>query len=82
MTAAQRQCPYGQSERHRQHDEPPLRETAFSGRRFVLTTPNEDGVVRRLAGKDERIYERLDDGADVDAIAQAVREAARAWPTR
>ena len=57
-----------------------LRETTFKGRRFVITTPNEAGV-RRLMGKDERVYEVLDDRADTDTIVQAVREAARARPT-
>jgi len=32
-------------------------------------------------GKDEKIYEILDDGGDIDAIVQAVREAVRARPT-
>jgi hypothetical protein len=50
-------------------------------RRFVITTPNEDGV-RDLVGKDDHVYEVLDDGGDIDAIVQAVREAARARPTR
>ena len=57
-----------------------LRETMFQGRRFVLTTPNEAGI-RRLVGKDERVYEVVDAGGDTDAIVQAVREAARARPT-
>lgn len=58
-----------------------LRETAFAGRRFVLTTPN-GGALRRLVGRDEHIYEILDDGSDIDAIVQAVREASRARATR
>ena len=68
--------PYEPSWRFLQH----LRETSFRGRRFVLTTPNEKGV-RRLVGKDERVYEVLDGGGATDAIVQAVREAARARPT-
>jgi hypothetical protein len=32
-------------------------------------------------GRDEQIYEILDDSGDIDAIVQAVREAARARPT-
>lgn len=68
--------PYERNWRFLQH----LRETSFNGRRFVLTTPNADGV-RRLVGKDERIYEVLDDSSDTAAIVQAVREAARARPT-
>jgi hypothetical protein len=46
----------------------------------VLTTPNAVAI-SRLVGRDERIYEVLDDRADIDAIVQAVREAARARPT-
>jgi CheY-like chemotaxis protein len=69
--------PYAQNWRFLEH----LRATTFDGRRFVLTTPNEEGV-RRLAGKDEKVYEVLDDGGDIDAIVQAVREAARARSTR
>jgi CheY-like chemotaxis protein len=68
--------PYERNWRFLQH----LRETTFTGRRFVLTTPNAEGM-QRLVGKDERVYEILDDGGDVDAIVQAVREAARARPT-
>ena len=68
--------PYERNWRFLEH----LRETAFKGRRFVLTTPNEKGL-RKLVGRDERIYEILDDTADVDAIVQAVREAVRARPT-
>jgi CheY-like chemotaxis protein len=58
-----------------------LRETSFKERRFVITTPNEAGI-RKLVGKDDKVYEVLDDLSDIDAIVQAVREAARARPTR
>ncbi|MGH9237710.1 MAG: hypothetical protein ACRD3G_06690 [Vicinamibacterales bacterium] len=68
--------PYESNWRFLQH----LRETTFNGQRFVITTPNEAGV-RQLIGKDERVYEVLDDRADTDTIVQAVREAARARPT-
>jgi hypothetical protein len=68
--------PYERNWRFLQH----LRETIFKGRKFVLTTPNGDGI-RRLVGKDERVYEVLDDTSDMDAIVQAVREAARSRPT-
>ena len=68
--------PYDRNWRFLEH----LRETTFSGRRFVLTTPNEAGI-RKLVGRDDKVYEILDDGGDVDAIVQAVREAARARPT-
>ena len=57
-----------------------LRETAFKDLRFVLTSPNA-AALARLIGKDEKIYEILDDAGDIDAIVQAVREAARARPT-
>ena len=43
----------------------------------MLTSPNAPALAR-LIGKDEKIYEILEDGADVDAIVQAVREASRA----
>jgi CheY-like chemotaxis protein len=69
--------PYERNWRFLEH----LRETAFRDRRFVITTPNANGV-RKLVGRDERVYEVLDDTADIDAIVQAVREAARARPTR
>jgi DNA-binding NarL/FixJ family response regulator len=69
--------PYDRNWRFLQH----LRETTFTGRRFVLTTPNEKGV-KELVGKDDTVYEVLDGGGDVDVIVQAVREAARARPTR
>ena len=44
-----------------------------------LCWPNAKAVTA-LVGKDEKIYEILDAGADVDAIVQAVREAVRARP--
>jgi DNA-binding NarL/FixJ family response regulator len=69
--------PYERNWRFLEH----LRETSFQGRQFVLTTPNEQGV-RTLVGRDDKVYEILDDGGDIDAIVQAVREAARARPTR
>lgn len=69
--------PYERNWRFLQH----LRETSFKGRCFVLMTPNADGV-QRLVGKDEKIYEVLDDRGDIDALVQAVREAARSRPTR
>ena len=58
-----------------------LRATVFKGRRFVLTAPNA-AALRRLVGKDEAIYEILDDAGDIDAIVQEVREASRARATR
>ena len=68
--------PYDRNWRFLEH----LRETALQGRRFVITTPNEAGI-RKLVGKDDKVYEVLDDGGDIDVIVQAVREAARARPT-
>jgi len=68
--------PYQRNWRFLEH----LRETSFNGRRFVITTPNEQGL-RALVGRDHHVYEILDDGGDIDAIVQAVREAARARPT-
>jgi DNA-binding NarL/FixJ family response regulator len=69
--------PYERNWRFLEH----LRETTLNGRRFVITTPNEHAI-RKLVGKDDQVYEVLDDGGDIDAIVQAVREAARARPTR
>jgi CheY-like chemotaxis protein len=57
-----------------------LRETVFKDRLFVLTSPNA-GVLERLAGKDKKVYEILDDDRDIHAIVQAVRKASRARPT-
>jgi DNA-binding response OmpR family regulator len=68
--------PYERNFRFLQH----LRETLFKGHRFVLTTPNAVALAK-IVGKDEKVYEVLDDRADIDAIVQAVREAARARPT-
>jgi DNA-binding NarL/FixJ family response regulator len=68
--------PYDRNWRFLQH----LRETTLRNYRFVLTTPNATALAR-LVGRDERIYEVLDDNAHIDAIVQAVREAARARPT-
>jgi DNA-binding response OmpR family regulator len=58
-----------------------LRGTLMHGRHFVLTTPNASAL-QRVVGRDQRIYEILDDGDDVHAIVQAVREASRARPTQ
>jgi|SRR5678816_1266055 DNA-binding response OmpR family regulator len=68
--------PYERNWRFLQH----LRESAIHGRQFVLTSPNERALAK-LVGKDQRVYEILNDGDDIDAIVQAVREAARARPT-
>ena len=50
-------------------------------RSLLLTTPNERAL-RHLVGRDESIYEVIEGTDDVDAIVQAVREAARARPTK
>jgi DNA-binding NarL/FixJ family response regulator len=68
--------PYERSYRFLLH----LRETTMQGYRFVLTTPNA-AALTKLVGRDEKVYEVLDDRGDIDAIVQAVREAARARPT-
>jgi DNA-binding NarL/FixJ family response regulator len=68
--------PYDRNWRFLQH----LRETTLRNHRFVLTTPNATALAR-LVGRDERIYEVLDDNVHIDAIVQAVREAVRARPT-
>ena len=69
-------APFERNWRFLQH----LRGTIFRGRRFVLTTPNELGL-RKIVGRDEAVYEILEDGADVDEIVQAVKEAVYARAT-
>ena len=69
--------PYDRSWRFLEH----LRgSTSFSGRQFVLTSPNV-GQLRALVGMDETVYEIVG-GDDINGIVQAVREASRARPTR
>lgn len=70
-------APYERNWRFFEH----LRETVFQNRRFVLTTPNEQAL-RRLVGRDESVYEIIEGAGDVDTVVQAVREAARARPTK
>ena len=65
-------APYDRNWRFLQH----LRETTFANRRFVLTSPNA-AALERIVGRDEKVYEIIDGGADIDAIVQAVRQAAR-----
>src|ERR1041384_947189 len=55
--------PYERNFRFLQH----MRESAFNGRRFVLTSPNEQALAK-LVGRDEKVYEILNDGGDIDAI--------------
>jgi hypothetical protein len=70
-------APYQRNWRLLQH----LRDTILKGRQFVLTSPNA-GALRPLVGKDDEVYEIVEDGGDIDAIVQAVREAARARAVR
>ena len=70
-------APYERNWRFLEH----LRDSVFKHRRFVLTTPNERAL-RHLVGRDESIYEVIEGTDDVDAIVQAVREAARARATK
>jgi DNA-binding response OmpR family regulator len=53
------------------------RATTMRDRRFVITSANPERV-ERLAGRDERIYEVVDEPWDLDNIVHAVKEAARA----
>jgi CheY-like chemotaxis protein len=52
----------------------------MQGRHFVVTAPN-GSASRAIIPTDEKIYEIVDEG-DIDAVVQAVREAAKARPTR
>ena len=69
--------PYERNWRFLQH----LRDTLLDGRQFVLTSPNERAL-SRVVGRDEKVYEIVEDGTDIDAIVQAVKEASKARPTR
>jgi DNA-binding response OmpR family regulator len=53
-----------------------LRAKAMRDRRFVITSANPVRV-ERLAGRDERIFEIVDQPMDLDNIVHAVKEAAR-----
>lgn len=53
------------------------RATSMRERRFVITSANP-AHVQRLAGRDEHIYEIVDEPWDLDNIVHAVKEAARA----
>lgn len=70
-------APYQRNWRFLQH----LRETTLKGRQFVLTSPNASAL-EPLVGKDDEVYQIVEDGSDIDAIVQAVREAARARAVR
>jgi DNA-binding response OmpR family regulator len=54
---------------------------AFAHCRFVVTSTNAEHV-RKLAGRDERIYEIVGKPYDLGEVVQAVKEALRARPTR
>ena len=53
------------------------RATSMRDRRFVITSANPT-YVARLAERDERIFEIVDQPFDLDTIVHAVKEAARA----
>jgi CheY-like chemotaxis protein len=51
------------------------------GCHFVLTSTNPARIVN-LVGRDEQVYEVVDRAEDLLRLAQAVKEASRARPTR
>lgn len=53
----------------------------MEGRQFVLTSTNPRHV-ERLAGQQRQIYEIVGKPVDLGQVAQAVKEAVRARPTR
>jgi CheY-like chemotaxis protein len=53
----------------------------MEGRQFVLTSTNAQQV-ERIAGNHQRVYEILGKPYDLDLVAQAVKEASRARPSR
>jgi DNA-binding response OmpR family regulator len=53
----------------------------MQGRQFVLTSTNPRHV-ERLAGRQHQIYEIVGKPFDLGQVAQAVKEAVRARPTR
>jgi hypothetical protein len=57
-----------------------LREGTLQGRQFVITAPNLRGA-RKIIKSEETIYEVVEEG-DLEAIVQAVREAAKARAVR
>ncbi len=69
--------PYDRGWRFLEH----LRETALRNRQFVITSTNPTRAAE-LAGTSEDIYEIIGKPYDLDRIVDAVREAARARPTR
>ena len=70
--------PYEQNWRFLDH----LRQsTDFKGRRFVLTSVNVRAV-QQVVGKEETVYEVVGHDSDLLQVVRAVKEAARARPTR
>jgi CheY-like chemotaxis protein len=69
--------PYDRSWRFLEH----LRETSMRDRRFVITSTNAKRAAE-LSGTTESIFEIIGKPYDIDRIVDAVREAARARPTR
>ena len=69
--------PYDRNWRFLEH----LRGSVLQNRRFVLTTPNERAL-RYIVGRDESVYEIIEGEGEMDAVVQAVREAARSRPTK
>ena len=69
--------PYERNWAYLQH----LRTTVLKDYQFVLTSVNVKHV-ERLAGVDERVYEVVGTPHDLDQIARATKEAAKARPTR
>jgi DNA-binding response OmpR family regulator len=70
-------APYDRNFQFLQH----LRETVLEPYRLVLTSPNIEHV-EKMVGRDERVYEVVGREGDLGEIVRAVREAARARPTR
>ena len=55
--------------------------TGFKGRRFVLTSVNARHA-EEVVGRDESVYEVVGGDEDIGQVVRAVKEAARARPTR
>jgi DNA-binding NarL/FixJ family response regulator len=69
--------PYDRSWRFLEH----LRETSMRGRQFVITSTNPKRATE-LSGTSEDVYEIIGKPYDLDNIVEAIRQAARARPTR